>query len=283
MFVWVQALLLRLSLHRRIMIFVSGILLTVFVAFGYVGWTAVNQSVSDQLGERKATALVVARHLDDLVAQAHLQLMVTAADLADLEELQPEQSAQVLQRSIHQLQYFFSYMLVIDPQLHLVGSAPQAANLKLDPEVQRILAQALNASGPGISNLVHLPVEGSYGVLFLAPVIRDGKTLGVLAAEMTIPHPAISSIASALKLGQTGHLEVIDQKGWVLASTYPEGIIDGTEHPDFYLPLLHNGQSEVGRAVHHEVKYGPTPSDGDKWHIMAFVPPREASCALGIG
>ena len=73
--------LLRLSLHRRIAVFVISVMLSVFLAFAFLGWEAVNQSTQSTLLERQSTATVTARYLDDLLGDAHTSLAIMAAQL----------------------------------------------------------------------------------------------------------------------------------------------------------------------------------------------------------
>src|SRR3990172_12557454 len=261
------ALLLRLSMHRRIAVFVSGILLAVFLAFWYVGWDSLNRGKQQVLEERLAAARVVARHLDEVVGHAQAHMVVLAWDIATASqgELDPEPTERLLGESLHQQQFWYSYMLVFGPQRQLIASAPQAAPLNMDVEVRALLDQALYSGQPAISNLVRLPAKGSSWVLFAAPIVHGDRVLGVIAAEMQIPHHAISNVPGSVQLGRTGHVEVLDGGGRALASTYPQDVIGHTEHPDFYLPLLGTRGSAVGPALHFGHQSQPLRND---WHIM---------------
>ncbi|MBI4493752.1 MAG: GAF domain-containing protein [Chloroflexi bacterium] len=288
---WAQGPLLRLSLHRRIAVFVSTILLAAFLAFGYLGWEAVSRSTAATLQERRATASVVARHIDDLIGHAQGHLVVLASELArESSELEPRQVEGMLEKSLHQLRIFFTHLLVFDPQQRLLASTPLPRPASLDPTVQALLDQAMRSGQPAISNLLRLPAEGSLGVLFVAPIVKEDHVLGVVAAEMWLPHPSISSVAGVLQLGRSGHMEVVDGAMQVLASTSAADVFKPSEHHDFYAPLLAQRVSTVDRALYEEEHEAHQSHEEEReadeaevWHIMAFVPLEHAPWGVGLG
>ncbi|MBI3966562.1 MAG: cache domain-containing protein, partial [Chloroflexi bacterium] len=262
-----QALLLRLSLYGRISVFVSSIVLALFLAFGYLGWEAVNRTTASTLDERRAIARVIRHHLDDLIGHAHAHLVSVAFQLAEKEpELDPERVEHITALAFYQLDFFFSHLLVFDHENRLVASTPSGAAPQLHEDERAILDQALASRRPAISNLVRLPVTDTLGILFVAPIVRDGRSVGVVAGEMRLPHVSISGLAEGLELGRTGHMEILDGNSRVISGTDAERFGLETEHPNFYPPLLKTRQSSIGPT--HTTDEGSNLEP----HIMAFAP-----------
>ncbi|MBI3966805.1 MAG: hypothetical protein HY329_14320, partial [Chloroflexi bacterium] len=162
----VQQLLLRLSLHRRIAVFISGVLVAVFVAFGYLSWEAVNRSTNDTLQERRALAFVVAAHLDDLVGHATTHLVIAARDLAQHgDDLGHENLELTVERALNQQRFFFSRLLVFDRSVQLQATSPPGAIPKLDAAARGLVESVIQSGQPGVSNLLRLPSTESVGVL----------------------------------------------------------------------------------------------------------------------
>jgi signal transduction histidine kinase/HAMP domain-containing protein len=273
-----QKLLLRLSLHLRIAVFVSSILFAVFVAFGYIGWEAVSQSTANTIKERQATARVLAGHLDNLIAHAQAHLIVVASEISrsglDLHSAEVES---VLDHALPQMRFFFSWLLLFDREGRLVLVTPSLDVATVNLEVQAIVDEAVQNERPVISNLVQLPVTGATGILFVVPIVRNGDAIGALAGEVRLPHFSFSSVALALELGDTGHVEVLDERGRIIVLRSPEDIGLETEHRDFYAPLLASRMPGVGPAYPFGETYG------DEAHITAFVPLVNAPWGAGVG
>ena len=287
----IQAPLLQLSLHRRIAVFVSSILLAVFVAFGYLGWAAIGSGERMTLDERADTAQVLARHLDTFLGHATSHLAVLAREVAPRTGvLTNDDAGHSLADSYPQLQLFFRRLLVVDTNGHVIASEPAGTLDTVSSEAREVVDSALRQRSPTISNLVELHGDSARGVFFVAPIISDRTPVGAVVGEMQLPHPAIYAVASALQLGKTGHMEVVDAHGVVLASTLTEDVFDESEHLSFYAPLLASHASTVGPALyeHHADEDGEHEemqqrATADSWHTMAFVPLDSTGWGVGIG
>lgn len=284
-------LLGRLSLHRRLAVFISTVLFAVFLALGYVGWEGVRRSTENTLEERRATALVVAEHLDDLMDHALGHLVVISRELAELAELAEQDgpgaeidrqlAATVLTSALRHTRFFFSHLLLYDARGEFVlSTAPDA--LPAPQERTRLLLEgALRTREPSISDVVQLPIERSPGVIFAVPVVRSDRLVGLVVGELRLPHPSISTIAGNLSLGRTGHVEVIDGNLVVLASTHAHDVFVPTEHQSFYRPLMAQRVAMVGRALYEAHDHDD--DEQEQWHIMAFVPLEHAPWGVGLG
>ncbi|MFN8526055.1 MAG: ATP-binding protein [Chloroflexota bacterium] len=276
-------LLGRLGLHQRIAVFISTVLLVVFVALGYVGWEGVRRSTENTLQERRSTALVVAEHLDDLMEHALGHLVVVSRDVADQADdagsLAADGSLRALSSALRHTRFFFSHLVLFGADGRFLLSTAVQAQPSIEPATQIVIERTIATREPMISSFLHLPIERSPGVIFAVPIVRADRLLGVLAGEMRLPHPSISTIAGTLSLGQTGHVEVVDGQGVVLASTHSDDEFETTEHSSFYRPLLQQRLTTVGRALYE----GHHNDGSETWHIMAFVPLDHAPWGVGLG
>ena len=103
-----------------------------------------------------------------------------------------------------------------------IASEPPSTVDALSVDAGAVVNSALKQRRPSVSNLLELQDDGARGVLCVAPILVDDAPIGAVVGEMQLPHPAIYGVASALQLGKTGHMEVVDAHGVVLASTRPE-------------------------------------------------------------
>ncbi len=260
-----------------------------FVAFGYIGLEAVNRSTAATLEERRSTTLVVARHMDELIHHAEGHLIVVASQLVgDGQGESPSivGAGQTLDNALHHIGFFYRRLLVFDAEGRFVAAAPAGSvDLEPYPDVKAAVAHSLQFGEPTISNLLRLTGDGARGVVFVVPIHRDGHVEGVVLGEMPMPHPSTSTIASVLELGSTGHMEVVDGQGWVLASTSTQDVYRRSEHYRFYAPLLEERARTVGRAAYeHDHDHDEVREDeADSFHIMAFVPLASAPWGVGLG
>jgi signal transduction histidine kinase len=272
-----ETALLSLDLQRRIALFVSSVVLAVVLAFAYLGWQAVSQSNDATLQERRATAVVTARHLDNFVDDAQASLAVVASQLVDdHDELERDGAQQVIERSMPHTHLFFANLMVLSPDGQQVAATPGLAPTQLSPVAQSIIDEALRTGAKSVSNRVQQPVADMDGVLFVAPIQSSDRLVGLVAGVMPLPNASISGAADSLELGRTGHMEVIDNNGRVLAARGMDGddLEEQAEHPDFYASLQASHSAAVGRAYS---------SREQAWHVMAFAPLSSAPWGVGVG
>jgi signal transduction histidine kinase len=274
-----EAALLNLSLQRRIAVFVSCVVLALVLAFAFLGWQAVTQSTDATLQERRATAVVTARQLDEFVADAQASLSVVASELVDRHgELDRGGAQDLLERSMPHTHLFYANLTVLDPDAEIVAAVPPSSmpRFRFSPAAQSIMVEALRSGLPSVSTRLQAPLAETDGILFVVPIQSSERVVGLIAGVMPLPHSSISGVASSLELGQTGHMQVIDADGHVLAArgSGADDVEDEVEHPDFYAALWASHSVAVGRAYS---------SHEQEWHIMAFAPLTNAPWGVGVG
>lgn len=129
------------------------------------------------------------------------------------------------------------------------------------------LAWALAGDGPlGPTIALAVPLEPTGSQSYLIGLIGAGNS------EIN------RFLASAVRLGRSGHAEIVDQNCRVLFSTESDFLTSG-EHPTFCRAMTARGQAVIGTAIPE------LPETGDLAgpHLMAFVPLQNLPWALEIG
>ena len=87
-------------------------------------------------------------------------------------------------------------------------------------------------------------------------------------------------ITRAVRIGVTGHADLVDERGIVLVSTNPAHVLEAGDHPAFYEHAATGQIGTVRRVAHH-----PSADDLDRssTHLMAWAPLRNAPWAVALG
>ncbi|HUX85993.1 MAG TPA: sensor histidine kinase [Chloroflexota bacterium] len=119
--------------------------------------------------------------------------------------------------------------------------------------------------GPTVALAVPLDPAGSQG--YLVGLIGGGNS------------EVERILTSAVRLGQSGHAEIVDQNCRVLFTTEPGHFLGSGEHPTFCRAMTAQGKATIGKAATE------VPEQGDLAgpHLMAFVPLQNQPWALEIG
>jgi signal transduction histidine kinase len=274
-----KSFLERPSLRRRIILLSASGMLTILVILGVSDFFSVRDSVNQMLRERLVLAETVASNLEDLIRQNLMYLQDVAfskgVNLAD-EDLGPEKSAlhTALLRSI------FANVFLLDGEGRLLWIEPPrpvlaGASFRDLPPVR----ESILTGKPTVSNLVEIRPQGKKAVFALVPIVKGGRTLGVVGGEIDPTGPALANVIQPVKIGETGYIEIIDGNGFVLASTKAEDILTESDHGGILSALIKTHRSSVGRC-HSCHQKGVT--DQPKKEIMAFAPLPDISWGIDI-
>lgn len=145
---------------------------------------------------------------------------------------------------------------------------------------------ALDAAARSSERIVSLPylssATGHVVTALSRPVFAsDGSRAGTVVGIVDLTDPFITDlIRPAQRLGDTGHADLVDERGLVLASTNPSHVLTAGDHPDFYVEMTARRQATIGKVGH-------TPDDGEmdqsSVHVMAYAPLREAPWGVAMG
>jgi len=155
-----------------------------------------------------------------------------------------------------------------------------------DASVDADALLALAAAAESADRRVSLPYLSSatghvVAALSLPVFGSDGSRTGTVVGIVDLTDPFITDlIQPARRLGNTGHADLVDERGMVLASTNPSHVLTAGDHPEFYVEM-----AELGQAAIRSVTHSPDPGELDQSavHVMTYAPLREAPWGVAMG
>lgn len=249
-----------------------------FVAFA---WQAGDHMAREIEAGHMRLAQLAASQADRVVVEAFYEIeqMALAADLgaagrdlsggdAGLEEIHDRVAS------------FHAGVAVLDGEGRVLFAEPLAS---VDhPDSTGILAAAVEAEDRTTSTPWIDPATRHAMTALSVPVYGPrGARAGTIVGIVDLAEPLISDlILPAARLGSTGHADLVDGRGIVLASTNPEHVLSRGDHPDFYSRAASERAARVARVVHL-----PEPGDRDTStrHLMAYAPLKNVPWGVAMG
>jgi hypothetical protein len=109
----------------------------------------------------------------------------------------------------------------------------------------------------------------------------DGTRVATVVGLVDLSGPLMAGLVEpALRIGVTGHADLVDERGIVLVSTNPAHVLKAGDHPAFYEQAATGRAGIVGLASHNP---GADDLDRSSTHVMAWAPLRNASWAVALG
>ena len=254
----------RLTLWPRLAVGVTIGFIVLFAGFSVLGIRAVDASTSRILHERLAITEEMADDFDSLL---HHRL----ADLAayDARSASPAERRRLLAEIFHAADGAFTSVVLLDRSGRVVTSLGSGGT-ELPPP------------GQYHRRTISRPFRDARGrpVVALAVPVRTG---GTVVGLLDLAGPDVTDrLDAALRLGTTGHAELVGPDGIALASTEPGAALRPGEHLDFYREMLASGRS--GTANVHVTPGSSDPATMSKQrHVMAFVRLAAAPWAVSLG
>lgn len=114
------------------------------------------------------------------------------------------------------------------------------------------------------------------------PVYEDGGTrVATVVGLVDLTGPLMAGLVEpALRIGATGHADLVDERGIVLVSTNPAHVLEPGDHPAFYEQATTGRVGIVGRVAHSP---GAGDLDQSLTHVMAWAPLKNAPWAVALG
>ncbi|HLH71879.1 MAG TPA: histidine kinase [Chloroflexota bacterium] len=172
----------------------------------------------------------------------------------------------------------------------VVVVGPDHRVLATDRQHQRLLGTDLSTSWPTTrppaitaDGVLAWGLAGDGGLgptVALAVPVEPGDSQSYLVGLIGGGSSEVDRIlASAVRMGQSGHAELVDQNCRVLFATEPGQFLGTGEHPTFCRAMTARGQAEIGEAATEIPEMGDLRGP----HLMAFVPLQSLAWALEIG
>ncbi|MCL5961780.1 MAG: ATP-binding protein [Chloroflexi bacterium] len=266
------------SLQTKIIVFV---MLGLSVSFGLLslfGLEAVNESTERALDERLIIARMAANQIDQTVKHGIEDLETRARPgLIDMEDPSLEGARKTLKDLYRESPVFTANAFLLDAKGTVLATEPSdplvvGTNLSSLPHI----AKTLETGRPSISSVVAAPgTRRPIVSLTVAIKNRAGKTTGVLGGAMDLTYPNINEIIQGMRPGQTGHTQIVDQRGIVIASTNPDYVLREWHHSELVPPP--KGQDSF-------VVSNPFYQDGKKIQddVVAYVALQNTSWGVAV-
>lgn len=271
-----------LNLWTRLVLVLTIGFITLFGVFSLVSLRVLDDSTQRILAERQVIAQMAAQRYDELLTQAYYELD-KASTLAEFDPSAPDLSNEslVLAETHGQLGSASLGVVFLDARGRVVLAQPDnsrrtgADYMTLPSIAQVIQTGKRNVSGPFLD-----PASGKPAVAVTIPIFdRDEHLMSMLSSWIDLTSPLmVMAVEQARKLGETGHAEIVDDRGIVIASTESHAHpLDPGDHSKFYLRML----------AAHRAGVENVPEENDAYtgemHVMAFAPLSVARWGIAVG
>ncbi|TAK36637.1 MAG: sensor histidine kinase [Chloroflexota bacterium] len=270
-----------LPLQSRISLLVSLGLISVLALLTVVALRVVQDTTDRIVHERLVITQMTATYVETLLQEAvnDLSKATTFASF-NPERGNLSEEEHLMAHTYGQLGNFTQGLILVDRHgivalAHPRELAPIGHDLSGEPYIR----DTLGKEGPNVSNAFRNPLTDRPTVAVTIPVHNsDGEIVSYLTGLIDLTSPAFAgSLTYAQNLGRTGHADLLDARGIVVASSGPEHVLHPGEHPEFYQRML--------REQRENVEATPYVEDGqvEGVHVMAFVPLKLAPWGIGLG
>jgi hypothetical protein len=229
-------------------------------------------------------AALAAAHADRGLTEAfyELELMAIrgASETGGDAPLSPESG---LRSVLGEATSFRAGMVVLDAQGDARYWEPSGLGNALD---QSLPDEVRNAAATSDDRVVSEPyVDPRTGevvsALSLPLLSADGVREATMIGLYDVGGPLITDlVAPAFDIGETGHSDLVDAHGRVVAAINPAHGPDAGDHPEFYERLARERVATVERVAHESSAIS---LDRSEYHVMAYVPLKMAPWGVAIG
>ena len=255
---------------------------TLFGVFSLVSLRVLDDSTQRILTEREVIAEIAAQRYDELFSQAYYELD-KATTFAAFNPSAPELSNEnhMLAHAYGRLGSFSLGVAFLDARGRVVLVEPDDGKLiGADYAGFPFVAQVIRTQQRSISDPFLDPRSGRPAVAVTIPIFDDKqRLLSILSGWIDLTSPSMRrAVEQARKLGETGHAELVDEHGMIIASTegHADVMLPG-DHRQFYLRML--AANEQGVEIVPE-EYGLRAGE---MHVMAFAPLSMAHWGIAVG
>ncbi len=261
---------------------VAGILLAAVLvaAIPSVWWAGqlVDDATAEIEGGRLRLAQLAASQADRLVTEAFFEIELMASALEpDSNEAPDDVSFHIIHG--HSSSFSAGVMVLDEDVQPTFFDVPSELT---GPEVTDVLAAAAQADDRTVSRPWLDAASGRVLTALGVPVYDDlGDRAATLIGLFDLTDPLVADlIQPAARLGTTGHADLVDERGLVLASTDPGHVMSPGDHPAFYEAVAETRMPTVARVPHNPE---PGSLDRSERHIMAYAPLQMAPWGVAMG
>jgi signal transduction histidine kinase len=250
------------SLRRRIVLVVMLAILAVLGTLGALGYASITQSVDRSLQERLLLAQAAADHLDTILHDS-------ASRLEDLSSSVPAANFAESATNPRLGAIFNEGVFLLDTAGVVQQAEPLHKGWKGFALGQNsVVRQAMDEHTPTVSNLLRDGPWQRSVVLMVVPAGK-GADSGFVGGAMDPTHALLQDVIQTRRLGSSGHTDLVDNHGAVLASSDASRILSVHNHGDFVANLIRDRRPSVGTC--HSCHKDELTAKREK-EVVAFAP-----------
>ncbi|MBI3537850.1 MAG: HAMP domain-containing protein, partial [Chloroflexi bacterium] len=272
----------RLNLWSRLVLVLTAGFAMLFGVFSAVSLRVLDDSTQRILTERVVIAQFAARRYDELLTQAYYELD-KATTFAAFDPAAPDLTNEkhMLAHAYGRLGSFSLGVVFLDARGRVVLAQPDAAQIiGADYSAFPFISQTMQTRERNISRPFLDSNSGKFAIAVTIPLFdRDGRLMAILSGWADLSSPLMmTAVEQARNLGETGHAELVDNQGMVIATTESDSqpLAPG-EHLHFYLQML-NANREGVQDVPDEMSH-----HASEMHVMAFAPLTVTHWGVAVG
>lgn len=241
-------------------------------------WVSIEQVTEEVEAGRLRLAQLASAEADRIIAEAYFELE-GLAQMLDFGSVQTGETLEIGPNGRLRVSSFHSAIVVVGPAGEIKAEQPVGRFGK------RRLAQLATQVASGDRTVTEPWVDAVSGHVVVGlgvPVFHaDGAAAGFVVGVVDLAEPLIADLVMpAARLGPTGHADLVDERGIVLASTEPGHVMTEGDHPDFYAEAG-AGRVPIVANVAHDLD--PHTLDRSPRHVMAYAPLRNAPWGVTMG
>ena len=229
-------------------------------------------------------AALAAAHADRGLTEAfyEIELMgIRGASVAD--DGGPISPESELRSVLGQATSFRAGVVVLDAQGDVRYMEPDGLGNDLEQSLPAAVRDAAATSDDRVVSEPYVdPRTGEVvSALSLPMFTPDGTRQATVIGLYDVGGPLITDlVAPAFDIGETGHSDLVDAHGRVVAAINPAHGPDAGDHPEFYERMARERISTVERVAHEPSVIS---LDRSEYHVMAYAPLKMAPWGVAIG
>lgn len=270
-----------LSLRRRIVLLSSLGVFVVLGAMGAMGYLSVREMVDGSLRERLLLAQNVAGRLDYIMDQNLIRLQdVSFAPGFDLEDSQLDAEQLALHRAYLNSIFTAGVFLLDERGVVILREPYRSGSIGDDFSRYPHVKESLASGKPVVSSLHTLAQSGDKVVTLLVPIKGwESRILGLVGGDIDPTNSRFQELLKAVKVGEGGYIDLVDDRGVVLASTMPGHVLEGSDHGSYLSNLIKEKRATVRTC--HRCHEGEKVSERET-EVLAFSPLSQAPWGVSI-
>jgi signal transduction histidine kinase len=275
--------LANVGFQRRIQLLIVAGLLAIFALFWVTGLRALDESRRQGLEKQLTIAKLVASSLDLRLNEVLALLETAAAQMESKEPSQVSQSgrASPLRDAQLQLNGYGRRLYWLDARGNVLWTEPLDEGLISKPFPDFTAIRPVLENGTSyISSLLQPPDTDTPYFLLTTPIWGPADEInGLLVEEIVADQLGLEGVLSEATAGGTAHVEVVDHKGMILASSLPE-LDHELIHTEQFTNLINHQEPTVGTC--HRCHTGEGTDARPTNEVLAFAPLKTAPWGVAV-